>query len=221
LICFFPANSVHAENKYLTDENIIPEATYSFEGQNADTIYYKIVPPATIPLNLRITSLSTTNPLGEFALTCYNSNWDEDFTIRINSDKTYTIYFDNESTCYFAFRCSSSGLYSSDFSGKFECFWALSTPTVTLKSEKSGKMTVIATKSSDKEYCDGYEIAYRKKGEKWKTKKVETTGALQETISGLSKGKTYTVKIRQYVEDDNNKIYYSGYSKKVKIKIKK
>ena len=49
---------------------------------------------------------------------------------------------------------------------------------------------------------------------------METVGSLNTTISGLKSGKTYTVQVRRYVEEDNNKLYTSTWSDKVKVKIK-
>jgi hypothetical protein len=57
--------------------------------------------------------------------------------------------------------------------------------------------------------ADGYQIAYKKSGSSsWKYKTVTDT---KKTLTGLSKNKKYTVKVRAY-KSIGGKKYYTAYS---------
>ncbi len=88
------------------------------------------------------------------------------------------------------------------------------------------KVTTLATKANDKavvkfkavEDADGYEIVYgTTKGLKKNTKKVSTTKT-RATLKKLSKKKTYYVKVRAYVIDENGNKVYGDYSATKKVK---
>lgn len=90
-----------------------------------------------------------------------------------------------------------------------------------VKSASSGKLTVKWKKNAK---VTGYEIQYStsKKFVKSaaKTKKVKKAAKTSETISKLKKGKTYYVRIRTY-KKVSGKMYYSGWSSKKNVKIRK
>ena len=60
----------------------------------------------------------------------------------------------------------------------------------------------------------GYQIAYRLKGKKWKTKNTSNTIL---TIKKLKRKKTYSVRVRSY-KKVKGKVYYGKWSKIMKIK---
>ncbi len=89
------------------------------------------------------------------------------------------------------------------------------------KSAASGKVTVKWKKNAK---ATGYEIQYstNKKFAKAaaKSRKVKKASKTKEIISRLKKGKTYYVRARTY-KKVAGKTYYSGWSNKKKVKIKK
>ncbi|MCC8067577.1 MAG: fibronectin type III domain-containing protein [Clostridiales bacterium] len=86
-------------------------------------------------------------------------------------------------------------------------------------SSSAKKMTVKWTKSSG---VSGYQIQYstNKDMSNSKTKKVAGASKKSKTISELTKGKTYYVRIRTY-KTVSGKNYYSAWSSKKKVKISK
>ncbi len=92
---------------------------------------------------------------------------------------------------------------------------------VSAKSAASGKITVKWKKNTK---VSGYEIQYStsKKFAKTGTKsrKVKKASKTSETISKLKNGKIYYVRVRTY-KKAAGKTYYSSWSGKKKVKIKK
>ena len=87
--------------------------------------------------------------------------------------------------------------------------------SLSLKTKK-GKLTVTYKKVKGK--ISGYQISYRKKGQKsWKTKNVSSKK--NSTTLTVSRRKTYEVKVRAYKKSGNSKIY-GAYSNLKKLKVK-
>ncbi|MCD7715202.1 MAG: fibronectin type III domain-containing protein, partial [Lachnospiraceae bacterium] len=95
----------------------------------------------------------------------------------------------------------------------------------TLSSVKNSASKKLAVKWKKKSNVSGYQIQYSTKssfasGSATKTKKVSGASKKSCTLSSLKKGKTYYVRIRTY-KTVNGKTYYSAWSAKKKVKIKK
>ena len=197
-----------------TAEPIMTDVTYSdtIVG-NDDYDMYKIIMPATMRLNVRVLQGAYTH-----VFTVYDKNYDELESDFADEGYTYYYYLKEGETYYFKVGTLATGGASNTYSIQF--FYVVDMPTVTAKSSQKKKMSIKAPISNSKQIADGYEIRYRLSGKSWVTKKVETVGSLNTTISGLKCGKTYSVQVRRYVEDDNNKLYTSTWSDKVKVKIK-
>ena len=86
-----------------------------------------------------------------------------------------------------------------------------------LTNGKGKKMTVSLKKISG---ASGYQILYAANS-KFTSGKTKTTSRTSLTISGLTKNKTYYVKVRAYKKDSKGKKVYGSYSAAKKIKIKK
>lgn len=97
----------------------------------------------------------------------------------------------------------------------------VSVKKTTLSSVKNSKSKSLVLKYKKSSGAKGYEISYStdKKFKNAVTKK--TTSKANYTIKSLKKGKTYYVRVRAYKVDSTGKKVYSGYSKVVKVKIKK
>lgn len=94
----------------------------------------------------------------------------------------------------------------------------LSSPKIkTLKNTGKKKMTVLWKKVSG---ANGYQIRYKQSGKKEKTVTVKGGASTKKVISGLKKGKKYTVKVRAY-KAVSGKRMYSGWSAKKTVKIAK
>lgn len=91
--------------------------------------------------------------------------------------------------------------------------------TTTLKSKKSGQVTVSFEKVSN---AKGYQITYStsKKFKKSTTKTV-TVAKNTATLKNLKKGKSYYVKVRAYTTDSSGKKVYGAYSTAKNVKVKK
>lgn len=95
----------------------------------------------------------------------------------------------------------------------FNLDFVMSTPTISsLKNSAGKKMTV---KWADVDGADGYELQYSKMGNFKSGVTQKTIGATinSASYSKLTKGKTYYVRIRSYVDVNGTK-KYSGWSKK-------
>ena len=98
--------------------------------------------------------------------------------------------------------------------------YRLSTPTVSaVKSKASGKMTVSWKKNAK---SSGYQVQYSLKKDFSTNKKVTVRGnsVITKTISKLTGGKTYYVRIRTF-KTVNGKNYYSGWSAAKQIIVRK
>lgn len=183
-----------------TDEAIVPDSKYSgtVATVNGDNEYdmYKIEMPAAMRLNIRIDYSSTAS----LTLTIYDNNYDTVDCKYGEEGDTCSFYLKEDVTYYL--RVERRWNWGSEGNYTIRFFYVIEPTTVALSSTSPGKMKVSAPVGT--ESIDGYEIRYRLSGKKWTTKKVETTGSLNKTISGLKKGKIYTVQVRKYVENSNN-----------------
>lgn len=91
--------------------------------------------------------------------------------------------------------------------------------SVTNVSKKKMKVTIRKKIAS----AEGYVIIYstNSKMKSSKTVTISKNSTLSKTISGLTKGKKYYVQVRAYHKDSTGAKVYSGYSKKVSVKINK
>lgn len=94
---------------------------------------------------------------------------------------------------------------------------SLKRPVISSAVNKKGKKIKITWKKQSG--VTGYQIRY-KTGKKTKTVKVKKSSAKTKTVSGLKKGKTYTIALRSY-KKSGGKTIYSAWSKKKKVKVKK
>ena len=91
-------------------------------------------------------------------------------------------------------------------------------PTISkATSPKKGKVKVTYKKAAG---AAGYQIVLAKNKKFTSGKKVVTAKGASKTVKGLTKGKTYFVKVRSYKKVGKT-TYYSGYSKVLKVKVKK
>lgn len=97
-----------------------------------------------------------------------------------------------------------------------------SAPKIKLKSVKNNKKNTITVKWKWNVKADGYQISYSKK-KNFSGAKKKNVNAYKDSIKikGLTKGKTYYVRIRSFVKDDYGTKIYSKWSSKKKVKIKK
>ena len=87
---------------------------------------------------------------------------------------------------------------------------------VTALSGKKAKVTLQKVSGAD-----GYEIVYSTDKKFKKNVKKETVTVTSKTLSKLSKGKTYYVKVRAYKKDSTGAKIYGSFSSAKKIKISK
>lgn len=88
-----------------------------------------------------------------------------------------------------------------------------------VSSPKAGQLKVTAPKGCK---VSGFEVRYKKSGDKsYKVKKIEGNKTLNTTISGLSKGKKYSVSVRKYITDSYGYTYYTDWTKTQSVTIKK
>ncbi|MCD8023056.1 MAG: leucine-rich repeat protein [Lachnospiraceae bacterium] len=95
----------------------------------------------------------------------------------------------------------------------------LTTPTISgLTSSESGSMTIKWKKSSK---ATGYQIQYSTSSSfasaKTKTVWVKSASQVSQTITGLTEGKTYYIRIRTYYKNSSGTKYYSAWSDTQKI----
>ena len=114
---------------------------------------------------------------------------------------------------------SDSGKYTSAGSSA-KAYYRLDTPSISsLKNSSSKKMTVKWGKNTK---AAGFEIQYGLKSSFSGASKVtvKSGSTVSKTISGLTKGKTYYVRIRSY-KTVSGKKYYSAWSSVKSVKISK
>ena len=84
---------------------------------------------------------------------------------------------------------------------------------------KSGKKAAVKYKAVSK--AAGYEVVYSTNKKMKKNCISLKTKSKSVTLSGLTKGKTYYVKVRAYKTDSTGQAVYGKYSAVKKVKIKK
>ena len=106
-----------------------------------------------------------------------------------------------------------------NFSGTVTLNFKIIPKKTTLKTATSPKTKRLKVTYSKVANITGYQIVYSTSSDFSKNKKSVNTKATSKTISSLTKGKTYYVKVRTYKTVSGTK-YYSGYSAVKKVKIK-
>ena len=97
-----------------------------------------------------------------------------------------------------------------------------SVPKIKLKSVKNNKKKTVTIKWKYNSSVDGYQVAVANKKSFANAKKKNLKSYYDSIIvKGLSKGKTYYVRIRAYVKDDYGNKVYGKWSAVKKVKIKK
>lgn len=91
-------------------------------------------------------------------------------------------------------------------------------PTFSSLSAGTGKFTAKWTKNS---YAGGYELQYATNSKFTSAKKITVSdkATVSKSVKGLSKGKTYYVRVRAYRTIQGKK-YYSGWTTSKKVRIK-
>lgn len=146
------------------------------------------------------------------ALTVRNS------TVKLKKNTDYTLtYSRNKNVGTAVITVKGKGSYK----GSYKVYFRILPQKPTLSravSSARGKMTVSWKKASG---AGAYQIQYSTSSSFKNAKKVKAgAGSAAKTITNLKKGKTYYVRIRSYKTVDGKK-YYSGWSSKKKVKIKK
>ena len=106
-----------------------------------------------------------------------------------------------------------------NFSGTVTLNFKIIPKKTTLKTATSPKTKQLKVTYSKVANITGYQIVYSTSSDFSKNKKSVNTKATSKTISSLTKGKTYYVKVRTCKTVSGTK-YYSGYSAVKKVKIK-
>lgn len=130
--------------------------------------------------------------------------------IAVNRD--YTVAYKNN-TNVGAATVEITGI--GNYTGKISASYVIMPEKAKIKSLKAGKkkFTVKVTQEKGAKY----QVAYKVKGSsKYKT---VTTKNVTKTVSGLKKGKTYSVKVRAY-QTVNGKKYLGNYSNVKTVKVK-
>lgn len=114
---------------------------------------------------------------------------------------------------------SSSSKVNASFTAK-STYWVKATSISSLKNNSSKKMTLKWSKISK---ATGYQIQYSTSSDfsNAKTVWVKSGSTTSKTISSLTKGKKYYVRIRAYYKTSSGTKYYSTWSSKKSVKISK
>ena len=139
-------------------------------------------------------------------------------TVKLKKNTDYTLtYSKNKNVGTAVITVKGKGSYK----GSCKVYFRILPKKPTLSravSSARGKMTVSWKKASG---AGAYQIQYSTSSSFKNAKKVKAgAGSAAKTITNLKKGKTYYVRIRSYKTVDGKK-YYSGWSSKKKVKIKK
>lgn len=133
---------------------------------------------------------------------------------KLVKDTDYIVKYSNNTKCGEASaKVTLKGNYSGTKTQKFK----IVPKKASISKIKAGKKSIsITIKSQKTSKATGYQIYYKKAGSKAKYKNVTST---KKKLTGLKKGKKYTVKVRAYKTIDGKKVYgaYSS-SKHVKVK---
>ena len=135
----------------------------------------------------------------------------------LKSGTDYTVsYKNNKAVGTATVTITGKGAYT----GTVKATFKICPKKTTLKTAKSPKTKQLKVTYSKVAGVTGYQVTYStsSKFTKATTKSVNVKGT-SKTISKLTKGKTYYVKVRSYKTVDGKK-YYSGYSAVKKVKVK-
>ena len=105
-----------------------------------------------------------------------------------------------------------------NYSGTITKTFTIKPKKVTISSAKSSAKKKITVKWKKSSGSVKYQIAYKKKGGSWKYKTVSST-TYKKTLTGLTSGKYYYVKVRAY-KKVSGKTYYGSWSSTKKVKVK-
>lgn len=138
-------------------------------------------------------------------------------TLTKNTDYTVTYASGRKNAGVYKVTIKGKGIYS----GTITKYFYIKPKKVTISSAKSSssKKLTVKWKKPTGGAGSGYQIAYKKKGaSSWTYKKVSSS-TLSKTLTGLTKGKYYYVKVRGYVKNGSTYKYGTWSStKKVKVK---
>lgn len=137
---------------------------------------------------------------------------------RLRLNKDYTIsYAKNKQVGTAVITVKGKGIYT----GTQKIYFKINPQKVSLRKLVSGSRGKISAYWNKISGTSGYQIQYSTE-KSFKNAKTVTvkSGSSGKTISGLKKGKTYYVRMRRYRKVSGQK-YYSGWSGKKKIKVKK
>lgn len=104
--------------------------------------------------------------------------------------------------------------------GQGRCKIRLTQPTISsLTSPSAGKFTVKWNKNSK---ATGYQVRYSTSSDfsSYKTKTVESNTTVSKSVSSLTKGKKYYVKVRSYKVSSSGNKYYSSWSSAKSVTVK-
>lgn len=187
-------------------------------AQNDELDYYKFSIPARGKVTVNLTN--STDDTIKYSI--YDSN--------LNGAYMNTLYESNKvaqevtlvgGTYYLAISQNYDGKGVGSYN--FSLNYTLNIPDgPTIKSVKNTSKKKITVKWGKVSGADGYELQYSKdkKFKKGVTKKVLSSSSSSVSYTGLTKKKTYYVRIRSY-KKINNSVKYSKWSAKKSVKIKK
>ena len=199
---------------------------------NAGTAYVKITGKTNLSgsvtksFTIKKRSLSGNYGSATLSTTTYTYNGSTrkpSVTVYYNGSKVSSSYY----TVTYASGRKNAGVYKvtikgkTNYSGTITKYFYIKPKKVTISSAKSSasKKLTVKWKKPTGGAGSGYQIAYRKKGSStWKYKKVSSS-TLSKTLTGLTKGKYYYVKVRGYVKNGSTYKYGTWSSTKtVKVK---
>lgn len=106
-----------------------------------------------------------------------------------------------------------------NFAGTKQVAYTISMPGSSLKKASALKKKKVLVTCSPVKGASGYQIQYSLK-KNFAGAKIKTTTKTSQKISGLKKGKKYYFRVRAVVKANGN-VYYSGWSNKKSVKVKK
>lgn len=195
----------------LTATGLEANATVTTVG---DSAYYNCsaIKTSSLPATTKVASL------GSYA---FNTNGTAmtSFTFNAKTPAVTANTFNKETVLYYAKDVDTTTLKNAGYTN-IKAVGTTVTPTTpttkvtkpaknkitSLKSKKKGQLTVKYSKAKS---VAGYTISYKKSGaKKWSTKTTTSTSC---TLTGLSRKKKYSVKVRSYRTSGTSKVY-SSYS---------
>jgi hypothetical protein len=139
-------------------------------------------------------------------------------TIKLTNGTDYTVsYKNNTNTGKATVTITGKGKYSDTKTLTF----IIIPKAVTLSSVKSANTKTVTVKWKKNTQATGYELLYSTSSKFGSAQKLTVTknSTVTKTLSNLTKGKTYYVKVRAYKTVDGKK-YYGSYSAVKSVKCK-